>query len=417
MDGEDDDWSDSSPNNNNNDNGERNPKKPRVDNYTVPGIPTSNVFSPLTIQDDNNTKEIVLTRQKQQQQQQTVTADNKKERIPPITMQNITRADVIQLCSGLKITKYSLKVINNQSISIYLTSVDDFKAVRKYVSELKLPAFTHNLHSELSFRVVLKGLFSMEKKELQDELNAHNIFPEDITIIPMKKRKYDEQAIYLLYFKKGSTNINELRKCQFLSFMRIEWDLYSPRSNGPVRCRRCQGWGHGCKNCWLPVACMFCAENHLTNDCKKVVNGKPVSEDFEPRCANCNDTHSANYDKCESLIEHLKRQSSIAAKNSKIVKSKSQITPPKTTRAHFPASQQPFNFSQMPSRDPNSYANVTRNARSQSNQPTSDLMSETELLSLTRELISSLRRCRNREQQFEVMTSLAIKFVYGNGHP
>lgn len=379
---------------------------------TIVNIPVHNRYSALTPPNDNNVSEINLNRKQNNQEVP------KKERIPPITVKNMSRIEVIQLCTGLRITNYSIKPIDNTSFNVYLVSVEDFRKMRKFVADTNIPAFTHNLQSELSFRVVLKGLYCMDISELKEQLKLQRIVPDDITIIPMKKRRFDDQALYLLYFKKGSTNINELRKCQFLSYMRIDWELYSPRSNGPVRCRKCQSWGHGCKNCWLPTACMYCAENHMTKDCKEIVNGTPVRADFVPCCANCNKAHPANFDKCEVLLKHMERQASLALRNSKLVKSRSQkVNRPSSITA---PSKPVYSFSQPLTNQTSSrlsYANVIRNATNYSSQQSTQLMSVNELLALTKELVSSLRNCRTREQQFDVMTSLAIKYVYGDGCP
>lgn len=379
---------------------------------TIINVPVQNRYNILTPADVNNESQIILNRQ------QNGVNDTKKERIPPITLRKTSRTEVSLLCNGLNITKYSIKPIDNSSVNIYLTSVDDFKRMRKHVAESQVAAFTHNLQSELSFRVVLKGLYLMEPKDLKDELSRQNIVPDDITIIPLKKRRYDDQAMYLLYFKKGTTNINELRKCQFLLYMRIDWELYSPRSNGPVRCRRCQAWGHGCKNCWLPVSCMYCAGDHTTNECKEIVNGVPVRKDFVPRCANCTKEHPANYEKCDALLKHMERQASLALKNSRLMKSRNRSIQHKDNHVMNPVNPtipRPVYSFNNPARP--SYAHVTKLAGKATTDPESQLMTANELLSLTKELISSLKNCRTREQQFDVMAALAIKYVYGNGCP
>lgn len=379
---------------------------------TIINVPVQNRYNILTPTAVSNDSQIILNRQ------QNGANESKKVRIPPITLRKTSRTEVSQLCDGLKITKYSIKPIDNNSVNIYLTSVDDFKSMRKYVAETQVPAFTHNLQSELSFRVVLKGLYLMNPKDLKEELSRQHIVPDDITIIPLKKRRYDDQAMYLLYFKKGTTNINELRKCQFLLYMRIDWELYSPRSNGPVRCRRCQGWGHGCKNCWLPVSCMYCAGDHTTNECKEIVNGVPVQNDFVPRCANCSSEHPANYEKCDVLLKHMERQASLALKNSRLMKARNQSNQQKVNNVINPVTptvQRQYSFRPNSARP--SYAQVTKSAGRTSTDSESQLMTVNELLSLTKELISSLKNCRTREQQFDVMAALAIKYVYGNGCP
>lgn len=68
------------------------------------------------------------------------------------------------------------------------------------------------------------------------------------------------------------------------------------------------------KNCWIPVACMYCAKKHETSYCPE--NGKTVRPDFVPTCANYNGQHSANFAECEKLKEFMRIQAFLATKNS-----------------------------------------------------------------------------------------------------
>lgn len=335
-----------------------------------------------------------------------------KERIPPISILGKTRSEVINICNELKLKNFYVK-ITTKGINLYFNNIDEYKEARKFFQVNKFPTFTHDLNSEKQFRVVLKGLFSMEIDELAYELHSNGIKPVDIKNMIVKKRKYDDQANYLLYFNKESTNIMLLNKCKHLFHVRVEFERYCPHKFGPIRCRNCQLWGHGAKNCNLPAACMFCAENHQTNDCKFVVNGVRASG-FVAKCANCGGKHSANFENCPSLIQYKELQENITRKNS--VKNNRNVRHEVTKNTKIQPIENRY------TEKTRTYATVAANGinfsttnHHQSNESSEKLLSAQEMIKLTREMISIYKQCKTREQQFNAISELAIKYVYGNG--
>ena len=69
----------------------------------------------------------------------------------------------------------------------------------------------------------------------------------------------------------------------------------------PIRCNKCQVFGHIEKHCKGNISCPICAQHHAYNDCSEK-NKETVS--FS--CSNCNANHSAGYRSCEQYIDAKK---------------------------------------------------------------------------------------------------------------
>ncbi|ROV58599.1 hypothetical protein EGO58_11950, partial [Limosilactobacillus reuteri] len=120
-------------------------------------------------------------------------------------------------------------------------------------------------------KIVLTGLYRMDLTELKNELAEQNIHPTDIKTLNFKNSyNYDNQAVYLLYFKPGTVKLSDLRQVKHII---VKWSPYSPRSHNKYpQCRNCQMYGHSFINCNMPTYCLVCAKNHKTDDCKKIIS-------------------------------------------------------------------------------------------------------------------------------------------------
>mgnify|MGYP001548663011 CR=1 FL=1 len=67
----------------------------------------------------------------------------------------------------------------------------------------------------------------------------------------------------------------------------------------PIRCFRCQSFGHVSSRCSAEVVCRECAGSHETRDCTET----------RPKCANCGDAHAASSKQCPKLLEAQERLS------------------------------------------------------------------------------------------------------------
>jgi len=78
-----------------------------------------------------------------------------------------------------------------------------------------------------------------------------------------------------------------------IGYLAFKPRLYIPR---PLRCHRCQLFGHGVVNCKKASdLCPRCAEQHDYEYCP---NKKEI-----PKCSNCGGAHSAGYSKCPTYTQ------------------------------------------------------------------------------------------------------------------
>ena len=76
-------------------------------------------------------------------------------------------------------------------------------------------------------------------------------------------------------------------------YCNVKVDLYIPN---PLRCYKCQKFGHGSRSCRSKMICQNCGESdHESQSCKK-----------EPHCHNCGGPHTASFKQCPSYVKEAK---------------------------------------------------------------------------------------------------------------
>lgn len=338
-----------------------------------------------------------------------------KEKIPPITLSKNQYNEVCKLMSNLKVKDYSVKFMSI-GLRIQLSAMADYKRVCEAFIESNVKFFTHESRENMPLKVVLKGLYSMETTELSTILSEVNVVCEDIKVLKFKRQSFNDQSHYLLYVKKGTTNINELRKIRAVNNVCVTWE-YFRRPSGPTQCRNCQLYGHGTKHCHLNPKCVKCGGGHATAACK--VN---VEENNKKnlKCANCGGNHSANYSKCEVLAKYLRirqNNSNQTAKSASRVKRDAVVTSSSTHKPNFPplasrhSTAQKVWFSQFKPQNCSQNATDDHSYSHRHTDGRDDLFNTQELLGITKELINNLRQCKSKYDQIEVITELALKYL------
>ena len=100
----------------------------------------------------------------------------------------------------------------------------------------------------------------------------------------------------------------------------------------PVRCYRCQRFGHLAAACLAKLErCSICSGHHRTQQCiVKIQN----SELVKLKCANCGEEHSANSNRCSVLREKMQQKMNNVSAKSRTTTMKQQ--PPFVTSAEYP---------------------------------------------------------------------------------
>ena len=107
----------------------------------------------------------------------------------------------------------------------------------------------------------------MKIDEIRNLLANEDINPMEIKMLNIQKPLYDKQAVYLLYFKPGTTNLPQLRQTKHLNHISVKWEKFHPRTYDKIpQCRNCQKLGHSSVNCYLPSRCVVCAGEHKTEE-------------------------------------------------------------------------------------------------------------------------------------------------------
>lgn len=227
--------------------------------------------------------------------------------------------------------------------------------------------------------------------------------------IKIIKKKYDNytDVFYLIYLEIGSIRLNDLRKnVRSIFKTQVKWDFARRQRNKLTQCYNCQMFGHGEKNCHIKTYCAICAETHETSACKS----------SNIKCANCNGTHKASDPSCMSRQSFYQVRERLATKNkiqplTKIVEHHSFVA----NMTDFPAlkPRRQTSVSVVPKPTTSNNTNVwSKNNNNTTTNGSNKLFSMQEINALTAEMLTLLGNCSSKAEQFNVITSLAIKYVY-----
>ena len=175
-----------------------------------------------------------------------------------------------------------------------------------------------------------------------------------------------------------------------INFIKVRWDYQKANKSKLTQCYNCQMFGHGSSRCKVKTFCAKCAGNHKTTECNSTVF----------KCANCNGAHKAMSPDCPSRANYVEIRQRVQPKRipRPVIKNQNSNT---NYNTNFPNS-----LHQKATPTVNSWGNT------QTENQNNNLFSFEELKNLTVELISNLSKCKSRADQFEVITSLACKFLY-----
>lgn len=380
------------------------------------GIPVHNSFASLDSIDFDIDDEDLNTASSSRANTKT----NKADKVPPIVTGANNYDKIKVILSNIKITNYQLKFMSI-GLRINLNTLSDYKLFVEAIDKDAIKYYTHAIPNMKPIKIVLKGLFTITVDELKAHLSNVNVIPQDIKIMKLKNTRYTGQANYLLYFKKSSISINDLKKIRAVNNIIVSWEYYKHTSR-PTQCNNCQLYGHGGSNCKLSPVCIKCSGGHKSSDCD-IENPSEPQNASKIKWANCLQKHTANFVGCPSRADYLTLKSSISGKNAKLPKrgAKPVNMDPNSISAsgnpNFPTlkpirNQSNFfdKFSSRITNQSNSF-NYTNQTNNTNNNIQNDLLSPQELMNIFKEIINKMKHCKSRFDQLELIADLAMRYM------
>ena len=314
-----------------------------------------------------------------------------KPHIPPITILKCKFEEINGICKLNNITNYSVRKISI-GLKLFCSTKAHFDTMCKCLDG-KYEHFSYATKEDKPYKALLFGLESQDPVILKRKLIALGLQCLDVKCV-LKKSQYGSYVIFVVYFKRKSISIKELRqKYDVIDYIKVKWDYQTTRRNHITQCYNCQMFGHGSSHCRVKTFCANCAGNHQTKDCSIEAI----------KCANCNGPHKSTDECCPSKTQYV----NIKQRNRPLNKRRDNqdYQSSKNYDAHFPNNlhQSIGNKIEWPyQREVKNNTNDSMNA---------ELFSSQQLQVLTVELITNLRNCKSKLDQFNVITNLAFKFL------
>lgn len=381
------------------------PKKIRRRNTETSSVASSvnseNVFSDLQ-EDFGNAPE----NQKQQKQLQTDTTDvPRKVKLPPLVAVNVSYHKLQPLVDKLGVRPaYKITGIGTK---ILCQSEGEFQMVENLLKQLQVEFFTHDKPGERPFKAIIRGLPGVTTQSLKRQLQEeHQLNP--LEVIEVKRNDKYKDTMYLVHFPRGSTTLRQLKQIRFISNIHVSWAPY--RSKQVVTmCMNCLHFGHGTRHCHRISRCNRCGAQHETKACK-------AAETTEPQCANCAGKHPATDKSCVKRAEFLKIRQQ--ATTSHQPGRKRFNNPMDNYEANFPPirGNQPVFSTQTPKSHPPGFQQhpnePTPPKSAWHSEASPSLYTPTELTKIFNEMASSLRGCRTKFEQIQVLGNFVIQYGY-----
>lgn len=359
-------------------------KKQKTTNKAPSASNDDNYFLPLQIQAVNDDDDEVLVEK------------SIKVHIPPITILKCKIEEVHELCKVSKISDYSIRKISI-GLKLFLKTKSDYNTICQVLSD-QYEFFSYATKAEKPYKALLFGLDKHDPAIIKKRLSEMGLQCLDVKIVIKKNQFNAEYVFYVVYFQRQTITIKELRQqYSIIDYLKVRWEFQQAKRSQVTQCYNCQMFGHGASHCRVKTFCSNCAGQHKTVDCKE-----PAS-----KCANCGGPHKSTFNECPNKANYLNfRQRLQPAPRRRIREFNGNYNNnfPNTLRQSTPTSTRNW---QAPKTATNNFSSNSPN----NNGGSADLFSIEEIKNLTLELITNLRNCKDKAQQFEVITSLACKFL------
>lgn len=316
-------------------------------------------------------------------------------------------------------------------IRVFSANTDSYKVLKDTLMKAQVKFYTYQLREEQMTKIVLHGLPQIPINDLKTELINQDIKPTEIKMLNIHQKKYDDHAVYLLYFPKiDKVKISTLREIRYINHVKVRWQYYTNKRQGPMQCSRCMMYGHGGRNCGLNPVCIRCGGDHFSNACthlKDPLTGQARERipDDMVKCGLCGQNHPANYSRCVKRLEFIDRQKHYRMRTQRQRPAAQTFThAPQLNDFNYP----PINQNYLNNQNNMINQNTTMNQPQQPFTPyqrarwaeniemnrnsnlENNLYTAEELIPILSELMNKLRGARTRMEQIQVLTEIAFKY-------
>lgn len=357
-------------------------KKTNISPSGSTAINNNNYFHPLQTLDDNDEQLVTKTT---------------KQHIPPLTVLKCRIEQLHELCKKCHITNYAIRKISI-GLKLFCQTQEDFDNIAKNLSSNKFEFFTYATKSDRPYKALLFGLEKTDVSELKTKLIKMGLECIDVKMVQRSGRGNTEHLFYVVYFKRQSITLKELRQnYSSIEYLKVKWEFHRNRSNKVTQCYNCQMFGHGSSRCAVKSFCSKCSGTRKTDECTSDII----------KCANCGANHQSSSPDCPNRKSYIEIKQRIMNKNSRFQKRSGHVN----GNSHVSsAPNHSGNNSQFPALHTgappvNGWSNL------KTNKNNNDLLSFDEIKNITFELINKLKACKCKLDQFEVVSSIAFKFL------
>ena len=124
-------------------------------------------------------------------------------------------------------------VIRSLSVGIRIDMFDEIEhtVLLGALRQNNLQFYMYHNSKTRNLKFCVHGLLQSDKDDLVEALKKRAIIPDDIKALNIKRKHYQDQAVFLLYFKSGATNLTELRKTKHVNNIAVKFERYHPQTS------------------------------------------------------------------------------------------------------------------------------------------------------------------------------------------
>lgn len=380
------------------------------------GVETRNAFEALS---DNVRRKTVAT----DKRIIVKPLDPKQKRPPPISVLSDSTESTNNFIKQVEKVTMNFKIKNTlNGFKVVTENINSHKNIISLLKSTKFQFFTHPLGEEKQRRFVLYGLDERPTEDIEKALSDEGLHAVRVVPMTTKVPRYHNQCNYIIVFdNKSQITLSQLRETKAIHHTIVSWDHYRSKSSGISCCRNCCQFGHGAKSCGMKSKCILCADAHHFTDCK-LLNQRQVNnqEKIDPKhlkCANCQDSHTATYNKCPERLQFIKNKQQFQS-GKKTTKQDKSRGPPIMDTINFPATIAPVADSPRIFKTPKrvyrpTIADKVRNTITPI-QYTSELYTMDQCQTIMNELYRALKSCTTKQDQAKVIFDYSLKYLtYG----